>query len=192
MLRGLDIRTYGPKIATLLESAPLPPLGPGAPLAAARPHLAALTPEHVTAPRAVADRRMALACHVGLWLRYDFLDQGHTLCQAIEGPDGDYWHGIMHRREPDFANAKYWFRRVGDHSIHEPLRVAAARLAGETKTDPAADFLRVQDAWGACGFVDLCEFALDGSPPIHRLCQRIQQFEWELLFDHCFHKAVAT
>jgi hypothetical protein len=25
----------------------------------------------------------------------------------------DYWHGIMHCREPDARDASYWFRRVG-------------------------------------------------------------------------------
>ena len=34
------------------------------------------------------------------------------------------------------------------------------------------------------------EIALDGSPPLHTLCKRIQQAEWELLFDHCHRGAV--
>ncbi len=56
------------------------------------------------------------ALAAGLWLYADDLDQAHTICQAHEGtPTFDFWHAILHRREGDFANAKYWFRRTGNH-----------------------------------------------------------------------------
>jgi hypothetical protein len=123
-------------------------------------------------------------------MRFDFLEQGHTISQSVATPEGSYWHAIVHRREPDFDNAKYWFRRVGEHAIFAPLCEAARHLAGEQKTEPVADFLLRQSAWDPFEFVDLCEVALDGCPPIHTLCKRIQQREWELLFDYCYRQAV--
>ncbi len=55
----------------------------------------------------------------GILLHHDFLDESHAVSQTLEGvgspATADYWHGIMHRREPDAGNASYWFRRVGSH-----------------------------------------------------------------------------
>ena len=107
--------------------------------------------------RAAADRRSrdGQACLAGLYLLYDCLDESHTISQSIETPTGGYWHGIMHRREPDYGNAKYWFRRVGDHPVYAPLAIAARELASAERPDPAAEFLIEQAAWDPFRFVDL-------------------------------------
>ena len=69
---------------------------------------------------------MAEGCLAGLWLLYDFLDESHTISQSLDTLEGSYWHGIMHRREPDYENAKYWFRRVPVHPIHAELAAGGA------------------------------------------------------------------
>ncbi len=92
---------YPPKIAELLKADRLTPLGPGTPNESVRAALAALTVESAFAPHTVRDRDMAAACLAGLWLYHDFLDESHAISQEIGTPTGSYWHGLMHRREPD-------------------------------------------------------------------------------------------
>jgi hypothetical protein len=58
------------------------------------------------------------AVKAGLHLLNDDLDRAHELAQANEGDKTyDYWHAIVHRREGDFDNAKYWLHRVGRHPV---------------------------------------------------------------------------
>ncbi len=184
--------SYSPAVASLLETARRNELGPGRPVQAVRPVLAALAPETIVAPRAVADAEMARACLAGLWLRFNFLHESHSISQDIETPTGSYWHGIMHRREPDFGNAKYWFRRVGRHPVFEPLGVAAQELAANPRLGEAAQALVEQQEWNPFAFVDLCEQVLDEPSPLADLCRGIQQREWQLLFDYSYRQAVVA
>jgi len=106
----------------------------------------------------------------GLWLYFDCFDESHRISQADDSQEGSYWHGIAHRREPDFGNAAYWFRRVGRHAV----------------------FPEISKRMGGCGalydplrFVEECErggredWALE-----------VQRAEWEVLFDYCARKRV--
>jgi hypothetical protein len=179
-------------IRDLLAAQKLMPLDAGSPDRAIRPKLEALGAESAFAPHPLRDRDMAMACLAGLWLYHDFLDESHEISQSIHSPSGSYWHGILHRREPDFPNAKYWFQRVGEHPIFEPLRQAAAELAGAGAVHASAMFLTRQAAWDPFAFVDLCEACLDRSSPCGELCQKVQQKEWELLFDHCYRQAIGV
>ena len=183
---------YGPAVAVLVGDAKPNALGPGRPDSSRRGALAALTPESVAAPHALKDRAMALACVAGLWLRYDFLEASHEVSQNIDTPSGSFWHAVLHRREGDFSNAKYWFRRVGDHLVFAPLAAGAHSLARELPAGPATDYLLQGAAWDPFRFVDLCRQAIAGAAPLDRLGARIQQCEWELLFDHCYRGAIGA
>jgi hypothetical protein len=58
------------------------------------------------------------AVKAGLHVLNDDLARGHELAQAHEGDKTcDYWHAIVHRREGDFDNAKYWLQQVGRHPV---------------------------------------------------------------------------
>jgi hypothetical protein len=183
--------SYPPRIAELLRSERVSALGPGSPREADRALLAHLTEKSLFAPQSIQNASMAKACLAGLWLYYDFLDESHSLSQTIETTTGSYWHGLMHRREPDYDNAKYWFRRVGPHPVFEPLQKAAAELAA-ADPHPAAAFLREQVQWDPFAFVDLCQATTTGRAEVTSLGERIQQREWQLLFDWCYRHAIGS
>jgi hypothetical protein len=182
---GLDPAGYPPALAELLRASPLAPLDPGTPDRSLRGQLEALDD---AAFGGRVERGLADACRAGLWLAFNFLDESHTISQGLHTAEGSYWHALMHRREPDFDNSKYWFRRVGTHPVFGPLRAAAAGLAAES--GPAAAFLTTQKAWDPYAFVDLCEESLAGRSPCALVCREVQRREWELLFEYCYRGAV--
>jgi hypothetical protein len=175
----------------LLEGARLNELGPGRADASVRGMLAGLTCESLTAPHRLADRDMAQACLAGLWLRGDFLDESHRISQDLENPTGSYWHGIMHRREPDYDNSKYWFRRVGAHPVFGALAPVARKLAAGAAAGQGAVYVSAGEDWDPLRFVDLCQAAVD-DPALDALGRQIQRCEWELLFDYCYRQAIGA
>jgi hypothetical protein len=68
------------------------------------------------------------------------LERAHILVQEASNADGTYIHGMVHRTEDDFDNARYWFRRTAVHpAAAEIYRQAAAnssKVAGWAQWDP--------------------------------------------------------
>ena len=55
------------------------------------------------------------------------LDQAHRMVQEMSTPDAAYIHGVIHRIDDDFNNARYWFRSARIHPADaEMYRRAAA------------------------------------------------------------------
>jgi hypothetical protein len=189
-MNAFDPHAYGPVFARLVDTDRRRPLDAGESDAKARKEPATLSIETAFAHAQIANRDMATCCHSAVWLLFDDLDESHTLSQQIETPSGSFWHGIMHRREGDFSNAKYWFRRVGSHSVFDALSQRAAEIAAVRGEERALKKLITAGAWDACAFVDLVETVVRGQGGTRELCLDIQQAEWELLFDHCYRAAV--
>jgi hypothetical protein len=174
----------GPAVADLIREPRLAPLGPGTPNEAVRAKLLALPDEALTAPHPIRDADMAAACRAGLWLHHDFLDESHKISQSIETAEGSYWHGLMHRREPDYANAAYWFRRVGKHPVFAELASEARRLAATESMNVV-----VPSPWDPFWFIDYCEACAAGRERGEHFARLVQQREWELLFAFCYRHA---
>jgi hypothetical protein len=117
----------------------------------------------------------------GLWLYFSCFEEAHGVAQDLETPEGSFWHGILHRQEPDAANAAYWFRRVGQHPVFPALRAAA-----EEVVSAHPDSFRVQDTWNPVAFINFCEAAREepGSEA-EKVAMEIQNAEWQILFDYC-------
>jgi len=175
-----------PLVNELISADRVCELGPGTPNETLRSKLAALTIDNLFAGQQIVDASAARCCLAGLWLLHDFLDESHALSQEIETHDGSYWHGIMHRREPDYGNSKYWFRRVGSHPIFPQLLAQAQELiATEQPLDAIAGEIVQAQNWDPFRFVDWCEQLARGRAKQEQLTRQIAQAEWRLLFAHC-------
>lgn len=142
----------------------------------------------------------AIAVAAGLMEMHD-LGESHELAQSIEGQGqhraGDYWHAIHHRREPDASNAKYWFRKVGSHPIHESLATASRSfLSVEVISDQASDTDKVIErlapngVWDAFAFVDFCNQSVaSNNARLIWIARQLQFLEMTLLLDSAYEDA---
>ncbi len=119
-----------------------------------------------------------------LW--HDHHEPAHQLVQSLENADASYVHAILHRREPDYWNSKYWFRRVGRHAIFPDLgrRAAEALESRGARTLGAA--LTPGGQWDPMAFVDACEQAAGpkgraGKVDEASCLREVQRIEFELL-----------
>ncbi len=63
------------------------------------------------------------------------LNRAHDRLQPMGGqPLADYLHGMIHRREGDFWNANYWFRRAA--SVGRLIGVDSESLTREVEASP--------------------------------------------------------
>ncbi|KAA5538558.1 hypothetical protein FYK55_27450 [Roseiconus nitratireducens] len=106
------------ELRSAIESAPLPPLDEGTRHPPLMPLLTGGIGDHLTDVRPA--RQMEILS--GMWLVAGDIHQSHSISQDLPSKEGSFLHGIMHRREHDFGNSKYWFRRVGSHPVFEQIR----------------------------------------------------------------------
>src|SRR5947207_131332 len=145
-----------PELQKLFETPELPELGPG-------PRAGILKESELeTKLDKLFDRgeigtakQPLIRALVFLW--HDHLESAHVIAQAIDDADGAFVHGIMHRREPDYGNAKYWFHRVGEHPAFPELAKRARSFLESKAGADLAEELAARGQWDPFAFVDACE-----------------------------------
>jgi len=106
-----DTEKYG-RLAELIPKNGLVALDAGTPIDANYAKLANYSANDLLP--GITNSVYAECCVSALWLFNNYLDESHAISQSIHEPIGSYLHGIMHRREGDYSNAKYWFNRAGE------------------------------------------------------------------------------
>jgi hypothetical protein len=152
-------------------------------------HLQSVQPEKLIS--CITSAADAVAVKAGLLLMHDYLDESHTLSQSVQGKGrhfaGDYWHAIMHRREPDDSNSKYWFRRVGEHPIFSALANLSETIFDSVTNSESEQWrtkCRTSQGWDPYAFVDFCSYCRR-TPERSRdeIARKIQWTEMLLLLD---------
>jgi hypothetical protein len=144
------------EIAKLLATPEPPELGPG-PRAGVQPQtsLRRTLDELFARGKLPVEKQQLIRAVILLW--HDHLEAAHKIAQAIENADGAFIHGIVHRREPDYSNARYWFQRVGKHpAFPEIASRVSALLEAKGEGDLRAKLIP-RGVWDAVSFIDACE-----------------------------------
>ena len=129
----------------------------------------------VSAQRLFKGSRAPEAALTGLYVYSSCWEEAHNIAQDLSSKEGSFWHGIIHRQEPDASNASYWFHQVGSHPIFPKLRERAVGAGIPTGL-----------IWNPFQFIGLCERARQ-NPGSHleRQALLVQRAEWQLLLDYC-------
>jgi hypothetical protein len=175
---GFDARLYGAEVAAILDldgggERLMPLIRRKCSSEQARRSLKA-----ASASELFPGSRAPEAAMSGLYLYFSCWDEAHNIAQDLSSAEGTFWHGIIHRQEPDAGNAGYWFQQLGPHPIFPKLREFANAVLGPR--------LNTEAAWDPFQFIELCEQARsEPGTELERQLMIVQRTEWQLLFGYC-------
>ena len=120
----------------------------------------------------------------GLFYFHNALDDSHKEAQKLEGDAAAYWHGMVHRREADFDNARYWMRRAGDQPVFQEMQGRAS---------DGAPHMSRQSNWDP--FLSHAPSASSTNSAKHEYTRRrsahLQRVEFAVMFDYVWRQCVA-
>jgi hypothetical protein len=101
------------------------------------------------------------------------IETAHRIAQESSSADGAYVHGIIHRIEDDFDNARYWFFRAGVHPASPEIYRRAAANSQRVAGHPT---------WDASGVTDWLQEAR--AKGVSEELQTVLRIESEVLLEH--------
>jgi hypothetical protein len=172
------------EIQKLFETLQPPELGPGPrPGIKSEAELRKCLDKAVGNSSVQAEQWDLIIALVLLW--HDHLDAAHEIAQGINNTTGSFVHGIMHRREPDYGNAAYWFRRVGKHPAFAEIANRAGKALDAKGEPQLTQKLVPAGEWDPFAFISACEGAArtSGRAEQKELMRELQAIETLALFD---------
>ncbi len=119
----------------------------------------------------------------GLFYYLNALDDSHKQSAAVEGDMAAYWHGMVHRREGDFENARYWMRRAGEQPVFQEMQGRAS---------DASPHMSRQSNWDPFLFIHLCEQYKYGETDYKKELGHLQRVEFAAMFDYGWRQCVSA
>lgn len=143
----------------------------------------AASDEELAGGAAIADPEMFRLVRAGLIYACDGLDESHKIVQQNNGDEAAYWHGMIRRREGDFENARYWYRRAGALPFFGEVHRAASAVSG---------IVAAQLDWDPYLVTGMCEQERFGAEEERTQLIKIQRAEFENVFDYVWRRSFKT
>lgn len=156
----------------------------GKPVAEGRKAIAALSESELGA----VHRKSFPLLQGALYLCFDCFEEAHTVANDHEGTvTGNWIHAILHRREPDAGNSKYWYARVKlPAKVSEGIAREVLALLKKTQVLELESLVKKMEkskGWEPEAFVDVCEEFRkgDSKTTAYRMLAALQEIEWRAL-----------
>ncbi|WP_052476179.1 hypothetical protein [Cohnella kolymensis] len=177
-----------PLIARLESRKNLPPLSPAHIWHPGLDAEIAALPEADLAAGRPDGELSAPAWKAALHLWNDSLEAAHSLIEHLDTQTGSAVHGIIHRREGDYDNARYWVRRTGDHPAYHSLQIRVQaqlrqqRLPAGAVGEALAAMIG-QGSWNPYLFTNVIEIqeTRSSDDTARHILEQLQQLELEAM-----------
>lgn len=112
-----------------------------------------------------------------LLLWHDHLEASHTISQSINTDNGSFLHSLVHRREPDYPNAKYWLNQTGQHKAYPEITKRSRKILKDT---PSLNLIISE--WNPYEMVD-CVQQSKVNTDEYKALQELQRVEMEVFLE---------